>query len=337
MLNLSTKDIVWLNSFRDKLFSKQFIFEEAALQLFRFQYRNNDTYQEYCKLLGVEVASVNDLYSIPFMPISAFKDHKVLTAVSEYKTIFESSGTTSSTKSKHYVYDLSIYEDSFLAAFKLQYGNPKNYSILALLPSYLERDNSSLVFMVNRLIEESNDQGSGFFLNDFNRLNIALERAAKHQKKTLLIGVSFALLDFAEQYLIEKNSNLIVMETGGMKGRRKELIREELHEVLSNSFKTTAIHSEYGMTELLSQAYSKGKGIFACPPWMRVIVRQQDDPLNYELDGVVGGVNVIDLANIFSCAFIQTQDLGKITSKNQFEIVGRFDASEVRGCNLLVI
>ncbi len=311
-------------------------FLAAALDTFRFQYAQNTIYQEFCNLLNVQSEEVQTLEQIPFLPIHFFKDKQLLSTSDTPVVTFTSSGTTGSITSKHLVTDVSLYEKSYLAAFEQFYGDPSTFCILALLPSYMEREGSSLIYMVNDLIEKSGHHKSGFFLHDFERLKNHLEALEATGTKTLLIGVSFALLDFCEQHQLHLK-NTIVMETGGMKGRRKELIREELHELLKKGFGVENIHSEYGMTELLSQAYSKGNGLFHCPPWMKILVRDPEDPFTYQTIGKSGGVNIIDLANRNSCAFIATQDLGKKCDDNGFEILGRFDHSDIRGCNLMVL
>lgn len=324
-------------SFQQKLFeSEQIDFEAAALQLFKFQYHHNAIYRKYCQLIGIQKESVTSLSTIPFLPISFFKSHHLKTTYFEAEETFNSSGTSSSQTSKHFVKDIQLYEKSFEQAFEHFYGKINHYRILALLPSYLERKGSSLVYMADYLIKKSGYTESGFFLNNLSELNSTLNKLAQTNQKVLLIGVSFGLLDFVESFESIENTKLIVMETGGMKGRRKELVRKELHELLKLGFKTQSIHSEYGMTELLSQAYSKGKGKFETPPWMRISIRKQDDPFSIADTGETGGINIIDLANIYSCAFIQTDDLGRLDSKNAFEVLGRFDAAEVRGCNLLI-
>jgi phenylacetate-coenzyme A ligase PaaK-like adenylate-forming protein len=311
-------------------------FLATALETFRFQYSNNTVYQEFCDHLKATPEMVRNLKDIPFLPIQFFKNKKLISTTDFPEAIFTSSGTTGSITSKHLVTDIGLYEKSYLAAFNLFYGKPSDFCILALLPSYLEREGSSLIYMVNDLIEKSGHPKSGFFLNDFDKLKKYLTTLEASRTKTLLIGVSFALLDFCEQHQFSLK-HTTVMETGGMKGRRKELIREELHALLKKGFGVDHIHSEYGMTELLSQAYSKGNGIFNCPPWMRVLVRDTEDPLTYLPHGKTGGINVIDLANKNSCSFIATQDLGKKYDDDNFEILGRFDDSDIRGCNLMVL
>ncbi len=310
-------------------------FEAMAMEIFDFQFKNNKIYQAYIQYLGLDVKTIKHYKEIPFLPIEFFKSHQIISSDKNPEEIFKSSGTTGSLQSKHYVVDTEIYVQSFMNGFSRFYGDLKEYCVLALLPSYLERNGSSLVFMVNELINESRQPESGFYLDNLNELVNKIQSKELRNKKILLIGVSFALLDLVENFEIE-HPNLIVMETGGMKGRRKELIREELHEKLSKGFHVKSIHSEYGMTELLSQAYSNGKGIFECPPWMKILIRDTNDPFCLMENGRSGGVNVIDLANIYSCSFIMTQDLGKSIDGRSFEILGRFDSSDIRGCNLLV-
>jgi len=312
-------------------------FEKAALRVFHHQYINCKVYQQFCNLLGVTKSSVKSSKQIPFLPIQFFKQEKVLSSSSRVQQIFTSSGTTGSTPSKHYVTNLDIYETSFKKGFEYFYGDISTYTILALLPSYLERDGSSLVYMADILIKKSNQPESGFYLDDTKKLVATLQQLIKQGKKVLLIGVSFALLDLIENHDIPLTDAIIVMETGGMKGKRKEMIRHELHNILKNGFRTSKIHSEYGMTELLSQAYSIGDGIFNCPPWMRVSVRDPEDALTSIGIGKTGGINIIDLANLHSCSFIATQDLGKTYHNRSFEVLGRFDHSDIRGCNLMML
>ena len=316
---------------------KQADFEQNCLEVFRFQYVNNKIYQRYCNLLGHCQASVKTIQDIPFLPIEFFKTHTVIASAEEIQKTFTSSGTTGQQTSKHHVTDISIYEQSYLKGFEQFYKNIEDYCVLALLPAYLEREGSSLVYMANDLIKHSKHAKSGFYLNNLSELAELISELENQGQKTLLIGVSFALLDIVEQYQFQLK-HTIVMETGGMKGRRKEMIRTELHEILKKGFGVEHIHSEYGMTELLSQAYSKGNGIFECPPWMHIQLRNTEDPLaKITALGKTGGINVIDLANINSCSFIATQDLGKLHPNNTFEILGRFDNSDIRGCNLLVL
>lgn len=310
-------------------------FLKTALEIFRFQAKNNAVYRKFITLLNVDVKKVNSLEKIPFLPIQFFKSHRITTFNQKEEKIFLSSATTGSIQSKHYIKDLSVYENSFKKGFYHFYNNIEDYTVLALLPSYLEREGSSLIYMANDLINSSNDKKSGFYLHNLNDLSKTLQRLDASGKKVLLIGVSFALLDLVEAFSFNLK-NTIVMETGGMKGKRKELVREELHAILKKGFGVSKIHSEYGMTELLSQAYSKGNGIFKCPPWMKILIRDTEDAFSILPKGKSGGINVIDLANIYSCSFIATQDLGKKHPKNTFEILGRFDHSDIRGCNLMV-
>ena len=311
-------------------------FNTLALRVFKFQYEANAVYQKFCKLLDKHPSNVNSLRDIPFIPIEFFKSHDILSSKEPIVKTFTSSGTTGSQTSKHFITDLTIYEDSFNIAFQEFYGNPEDYAILALLPSYLERDGSSLIYMANNLIADSKHPKSGFYLHNLEDPAQTLKALDASGQKTLLIGVSFALLDLVDAYSFQLE-NTIVMETGGMKGRRKEMIREELHEILSKGFGVNHIHSEYGMTELLSQAYSNGQGVFNCPKHMKILIRDPEDALTYLNKGKTGGINVIDLANLNSCSFIATQDLGKQISETDFEILGRFDHSDVRGCNLMVL
>lgn len=308
-------------------------FENLALSIFKLQFEQIEVYQEYCKIMGKSPDSVQSLFDIPFLPIDIFKTHHVISKSAIPELIFESSATTGQTTSKHQIIDVSIYETSFLKTFKMFYGAPDEYIFLALLPSYLERNNSSLVYMTDRLIKESKNTQSGFFMNNFEELNNQIQLSKNSEKKIFLIGVTYALLDFSEQYP-QDLSNATVMETGGMKGRRKEIVRDEVHEFLKNKLNLKKVHSEYGMTELLSQAYSKGDGVFCCPPWMKVFVRDSYDPTQFSETGS-GGINVIDLANVNSCSFIATGDLGRKTNKDIFEVLGRLQDTEVRGCNLM--
>lgn len=311
-------------------------FDALALNVFKFQFDNNKVYRSFCDLLYKHPSDVKQVLDIPFLPIQFFKSREVVSTIEPIQKTFSSSGTTGSITSKHLVSDLKLYEDSYLKAFKHFYGNIEDYVVLALLPSYLERDGSSLIYMVNDLINKSNRTESGFYLNNLEELASTLKVLEDKQQKTLLIGVSFALLDLVEAHQLNLKHTTI-METGGMKGRRKEIIRQELHQILQNGFNVDQIHSEYGMTELLSQAYSKGNGIFECPPWMKILTRDTEDALTMQLPNKTGGINVIDLANINSCSFIATQDLGKINENGAFEIIGRFDNSDIRGCNLMAL
>lgn len=311
-------------------------FEKTALDIFKFQFKNNKTYRSFCDLLYKHPSDVNTMQDIPFLPIQFFKSHNILSSKNTIETTFTSSGTTGSIISKHHVTDLKIYEQSFTKGFQQFYGNIEDYVVLALLPSYLERKGSSLVYMVNKLIMQSKHPESGFYLDNISELHDTLTILDADGKKVLLIGVSFALLDLVEAYRFNLK-HTIVMETGGMKGRRKELIREELHELLKKGFGVDTVHSEYGMTELLSQAYSKENGIFNCPNWMHILTRDTEDALSLLPQGKTGGINIIDLANVNSCSFIATQDLGRLHADNSFEVIGRFDNSDIRGCNLMVL
>ncbi|CAL2080388.1 acyl transferase [Tenacibaculum sp. 190524A05c] len=311
-------------------------FKEVVLQVFKHQFEQNPVYRSFCDLLYVHPSDVKNIEEIPFLPIQFFKSKKVISSLKEVEEVFSSSGTTGSVSSKHYVTDISLYQESYIKGFQHFYGDINDYIILALLPNYLERKGSSLVYMVDDLIQKSNHEESGFYLNNLDELANKLSLLDSSGKKVLLIGVSFALLDMVEQHSFNLK-NTIIMETGGMKGRRKELIRNELHQLLSDGFGVENIHSEYGMTELLSQGYSNGNGIFACPPWMKILTRDTEDPLSIQTKGKTGGINVIDLANYNSCSFIATQDLGKVHADNSFEIIGRFDNSDIRGCNLMVL
>jgi len=311
-------------------------FKKLALELFAFQFETNAVYRSFCDLLFKHPSSIDRVEDIPFLPISFFKSKKVIGSDPKVDKVFSSSGTTGTQTSKHYVSDLSVYKDSFLGGFQYFYGKPSDYVILGLLPNYLERDGSSLIYMVDSLIQESTQPESGFYLYDHQALDAVLNSLERRQVKTLLIGVSFALLDFIEQYP-QSLRHTIVMETGGMKGRRKELVRQELHSRLKKGFGVNEIHSEYGMTELLSQAYSKKDGIFYAPPWMKVFSRETEDPLSIQGRNKTGGLNIIDLANRNSCSFIATQDLGRVYEDGSFEVIGRFDHSDIRGCNLMAL
>ena len=310
-------------------------FAESALDLFFFQYKNNAIYQAYVDSLSIDPAHIQTIDKIPFLPIDFFKTHTVKTTAFEPEIIFESSGTTREMPSRHFVKNLSIYKKSFTRAFEQFYNKPDDWCIIGLLPSYLERNNSSLVFMVRELIEKSRHAKSGFYLHEYPQLADTLQELEIGKQKTLLIGVTFALLDFADQFSMRLD-HTVVMETGGMKGRRKEITRTELHQQLKNKLGISAVHSEYGMTELLSQAYSKADGIFETPPWMRVLVRNEDDPFTVQPNGE-GIINIIDLANIYSSAFIATEDIGKIHEDGRFEVLGRTDTSDIRGCSQLVV
>ncbi|MCW9038810.1 acyl transferase [Altibacter sp.] len=310
-------------------------FTAAALRVFQFQYDNNSVYHEFCEYMKVKPEAVRSVTDIPFLPIQFFKSHRIISEGYSPQVTFTSSGTTGATVSSHYVAKTQVYETSFTKAFQLMYGEASQYAILALLPSYMEREGSSLIYMVDHLVKKSHHPDSGFYLHDLSALAAKIEYLEAKQQKTLLIGVSYALLDLLEHYSFSLEHTL-VMETGGMKGRRQEMVKEALHDQLKKGFGVSKIHSEYGMTELLSQAYSKGHGIFECPPWMQVLTRDPEDALTL-IRGKTGGINVIDLANLYSVSFIATQDLGKIHADGSFEILGRFDNSDIRGCNLMVL
>lgn len=310
-------------------------FSDACLKTFRFQYQYNPVYRKWCDLTGVKPDTVKTPAGIPSLPVSFFKTHTVATTQFTPETVFESSGTSQTTNSRHLVKDTALYRESFIKAFELFYGKINDWCILGLLPSYLERQHSSLVMMVDELIKLSGHPDSGFYLYDHEKLSQTLKKGESAGQKTLLIGVTFGLLDFAEVYP-QKLAHTVVMETGGMKGRRKELTRAEVHQLLMDGLGVEAVHSEYGMTELLSQAYSKGQGRFVCPPWMKVLVRDEEDPLWVKETGK-GLLQVIDLANAYSCSFIATEDVGVVYEDGSFEVWGRLDNSDIRGCSLLVV
>ncbi len=310
-------------------------FPDIALELFQHQAKNNVVYSEYLKFLKINPASISTLERIPFLPVSFFKSHTVVTGNWVPEATFTSSGTTGLSTSRHLVQSLSFYQRHSERLFESFFGALDQFHILALLPSYLEREGSSLIYMVDHFIKQSKSDYSGFYLNDLDALIKQLELVKNGDRKVLLLGVSFALLDLAEKRQIDI-SNCIVMETGGMKGRRKELIREELHGILTQQFTVPVIHSEYGMTELLSQGYSYGNGLFTLPDCMKIVLKDVNDPFTPVRDGRTGIINVIDLANYYSCAFIETQDLGRMREEGSFEILGRADNSDARGCNLLV-
>ena len=311
-------------------------FKKKTLEIFKFQFDNNNVYRSFCELLCKHPSEINDINDIPFLPIDFFKTKAVITSNSNIQQTFTSSGTTGSKTSKHHVKDLKLYENSFIKGFEQFYGSINNYTILGLLPSYLERDGSSLVYMVNTMIEKSNSPKSGFYLKDLEKLRDTIFELESKKEKTLLIGVSYALLDLIESYEF-KLEHTIIMETGGMKGNRKEMVKSELHSILKKGFGVENIHGEYGMTEMLSQAYSKRDGFFSTANWMKVLIRDPEDNMTILTNGKCGGINIIDLANIHSCSFIATQDLGKLHSNGLFELLGRFDQSDIRGCNLMVV
>jgi hypothetical protein len=325
---ISHEDIFQINSKKE--------FEKITLKVFRLQYDTNLVYQQFCNFLKKDKNNVKSITEIPFLPIQFFKSHTVLSTDEPIQQTFTSSGTTGMQTSKHLVTDIRWYEMSYRLGFSEFYGNIEDYCVLALLPSYLERDGSSLIYMVEDLIQSSKHEDSGFYLYNYDELICKLIELDNSGQNVILIGVTYALLDLIEQQKFQLK-NTIVMETGGMKGKRKEMIREELHSLLSNGFGISKVHSEYGMTELLSQAYSLGDGVFECPPWMQILIRDTEDALTYVSEGKTGGINVIDLANINSCSFIATQDLGKKYPNHSFEVLGRFDHSDIRGCNLMVI
>ena len=322
---------------RNRIFNinNQEAFLSTVIEVFHNQHNKNIVYQSFINNLRINPENIETLETLPFLPIEFFRNHKIVTGSLPVEIIFESSGTTGVNPGKNFVNDLSLYNESFLKAFNLFYGDPGEYLIAALLPSYTEREGSSLVYMADKLIKLSRHPLSGFYKEDFKKLIATIEKAREKNQKTLMLGVSFALLDLAENEAPDL-SGIIVMETGGMKGRRKEMTRLELHAILKEKFNIPVIHSEYGMTELLSQAYSKGEGNFYCPPWMKVLIRDPQDPLSiYSETGKTGGINIIDLANINSCSFIATSDLGRLNEDGSFEVLGRFDNSDIRGCNLL--
>ena len=310
-------------------------FNKYCLDIYHFQYRNNLVYKKFCNMICENPMNINEITKIPFLPISFFKTKKIL-SVDKFEKVFYSSGTTTNSRSKHFISDLKLYEESFIKNFKNNYGELNKYTIIALLPNYYENESSSLIYMVEKLIKLTKSNESGFFLDDYTNLSKKLNQLdSKNDRKTILIGVPYALLDLLDfnQFYF---SNTIIMETGGMKGRRKELVRNELHEKLKSGFGVNQIHSEYGMTELLSQAYSKGNGVFSTPAWMKVLIRDVNDAQNLNFNKKSGAINIIDLANYNSCSFIATDDMGKFVSESEFEVIGRIDNSDVRGCNLLI-
>ncbi len=321
------------------IFKHHLNFLQKALELFRFQYAHNVIYKRFVDALNCDATKVNAIDQIPFLPISFFKKFEIITTNFKPQVVFESSGTTGMVNSRHLVKEVKLYEESFMKAFEQFYGPVDGYCILGLLPSYLERSSSSLVYMVQRMIEVSRHPLSGFYLYNFEELFRTLQQLQANGQKTLLIGVTYALLDFSEAFPLAL-SNTIIMETGGMKGRKKEMLRTEVHDQLKKAFNVTQIHSEYGMTELLSQAYSSRDGLFQTPSWMKVILREEDDPLaiiTTTQKQVSGAINIIDLANIYSCSFIATDDIGRLHPDGSFEVLGRMDNSDIRGCSLLAI
>ena len=310
-------------------------FKKQCLDIYNFQYENNMVYQNYCNMICEDPTDVNEINKIPFLPISFFKTKKIL-STDNFEKVFYSSGTTTNSRSKHFISSLKLYQKSFINNFKLNYSDITQYTILALLPNYYDNKDSSLIYMIEKLIKLSKSKESGFFLDDYINLSKKLiELDTKKERKTILIGVPYALLDMIDFNQFQLN-NTIIMETGGMKGKRKEMVRTELHEKLKRGFGVSKIHSEYGMTELLSQAYSKGDGIFKTPSWMKVIIRDINDAQNLDFNKKSGAINIIDLANYNSCSFIATDDMGKYINDDEFELIGRVDNSDIRGCNLLV-
>lgn len=310
-------------------------FSRTALNIFRYQAQKNLVFSSFISNLGKDPDSISNIHEIPFMPAELFKSQKVIIQGLTTEMVFESSRTTGSEPSRHFVHSLYLYEQSFLRSFSYFYGDPSDYFIAALLPSYSERQNSSLIYMADYLIRQSQNKHHGFYHKDPDRLIRDLQEAKMAGLKRILLGVSYALIDLGLKYQPDL-SGTIVMETGGMKGRRKEITREELHKILIEKLNVSMIHSEYGMTELLSQAYSKGNGIYNCPPWMKILIRDPYDPMTFITDsGKTGGISIIDLANIYSCSFISTNDFGRVMSDGGFEVSGRFDNSDIRGCNLL--
>ncbi|NVN94371.1 MAG: acyl transferase [Bacteroidetes bacterium] len=328
---------MFFDQITEAIFSQQSVsaFNETAIELFHFQYKNNTIYKQFVDLNHINPIQVKTIAQIPFLPIEFFKSHNVVCGEIIPTDFFESSGTSGMQRSRHYFRSLAIYEESFLKGFAHFYGNIEDYCLLAVLPNYLEQKHSSLIYMITKLIEKTNHPDSGFYLNDLKSLSDKLMILKNTKQKTILFGVTYALLDLAEKYPLSI-PDTIIFETGGMKGKRKEMLKEELHSILQKAFNVAFIHGEYGMTELFSQAYSKGKGIFMTPPWMKIFIRDINDHKTMLDFNKTGGINVIDLANIYSCSFIATQDLGKLHEDVSFEILGRFDHSDIRGCNLMI-
>lgn len=310
-------------------------FEKQALQVFHYQYKHNKLYKSYVDLLKIKIMDIQQLEQIPFMPISFFKTHFMQTGQWKEQVIFRSSGTAGAQKSQHLIKDIVLYQQGVEKSFNQFYGDFNDFAILALLPSYVEREDSSLVYMVNHWMRKSNHPANAFYLNDLEKLKQQLLRLKEQEQKVILMGVSFALLDFAEQNQLDL-SNAIIIETGGMKGKREELTREQLHQILREKLSPKSIHSEYGMTELLSQAYAQDGFSFQPSPWMKILIRQPDDPFGYHKNGQSGAINIIDLLNVHSCSFIATDDIGKRHSNGNFEVLGRLDQSDIRGCNLMI-
>jgi phenylacetate-coenzyme A ligase PaaK-like adenylate-forming protein len=325
------------NTLIDRIFSIQTKaeFDLVCMEVFQYQVANNPVYSQWLKALTCDSNAILHVEDIPFMPIEFFKTHRVISGNEAIQETFTSSGTTGLSTSSHYICDTEIYKRSYLEGFMLEYGNPRDWVIIGLLPAYLDRPGSSLVYMTQGLIEASGKPESGFYLYNIEELKEKLAQLADSRQKVWLIGVSFALLDLAE---ISPSAwpELVVVETGGMKGRRKELIRKELHLQIKRSWPIENLHSEYGMTELLSQAWMKKDERFVCPPWMKIFIRDASDPFQLLSENKNGGIQIIDLANIDTCSFITTSDLGKKFDDQSFEVIGRFDNSDIRGCNLLV-
>lgn len=319
---------------KQKIISNSFSFDEMAFSVFHFQYKYNHIYRQFIDLSKININEINHVHDIPFLPIQLFKSHKIYIAPTEPNLYFESSGTTQTIQSKHFIYDIDLYIESFVNGFTQFFGAPSDYNIIALLPNYLERQHSSLVFMVEYLMQQSNSEFSGFFLHDFDPLNQLLQKSKQNNRKTILFGVTYALLDFAAAFP-QNLSDCIIIETGGMKGKRKEMTKEEVHATLKQSFNINAIGAEYGMTELLSQAYSLKDGNYICSNTMRVFCRDIYNPKEIIGSNKRGVINVIDLCNLYSCSFISTQDIGIVHDDESFEILGRLDNSDVRGCNLM--
>ena len=318
---------------KNKLFklNSTYNFNQKAIEIFNFQYNNNSVYSQYCKLINVKAKSIKKIKDIPFLPIQFFKNYKV-SSYNKHTHSFKSSGTGGK-RSVHHIKDINIYIESFTQCFEENFGSINNTVFLGLLPSYIEQGNSSLIYMVDYLIQKSNRKESGFYLNDYKKLYDLILKLEKSEKKIILIGVSYALLDFIDNFSL-KTKNLVIIETGGMKGRRKEITREELHDKLKRGFNSNNIKSEYGMTELLSQAYSNTNGIFKSPPWLKILVREINDPLYVKSHGK-GALNFIDLANVNSCSFIASDDIGEVYRDSSFKVLGRLSNSEIRGCNLM--
>ncbi len=310
-------------------------FEKYSIEIFNYQFEKNTIYREFCRLTGKNSSNIRSSFEIPFLPIQFFKTHKIISSNQPIKKTFYSSGSTKNNLSKHHIIDLKLYEDCFLKIFTDFYGSPSQYNIIALLPTYLENKNSSLIYMVNKLIEKSENKHSEFYLDNYKKLKEKLLYLEEGDKKTILFGVSYALLNLIDFHKF-KLKKTIIIETGGMKGKRKELIKSELHQMLKIGFGVKNINSEYGMTELISQAYSIHNEKFKSPPWMKIYIRESEDPMNIKTDNKSGGINIIDLANYNSCSFIATDDLGKLDKDGNFEILGRLDNSDQRGCNLLI-